>query len=175
MRAVAKSLELRVANGSEAAAWPLAWRICQYARQRDGALTGKAIDRMIGTMTDSLLNGAFVFQIDGNFGATAGIAEALLQSHGHLLQLLPALPPEWPSGRVFGLRARGGFTVDIAWNEGKLTEAILHAGFDGEIEVACSEALCVLSDGALVPTRPSPDGIRLFAHAGRQYRIVPSN
>ena len=130
---------------------------------------------MIGTMTDSLLNGTFVFQIDGNFGATAGIAEALLQSHGHLLQLLPALPPEWPSGRVVGLRARGGFTVDIAWNEGRLTEAVLRAAFDGEIEIACPDALCVQSDGEIIPTIPSVDGVRLTACAGRQYRITPLN
>jgi alpha-L-fucosidase 2 len=175
MRAVRRSIDLRVENGTDPGGWPLAWRMCQYARQQDGAMVGRAVDQMLAQAADSFLNGRRIFQIDGNLGAVAGMAEALLQSHTGILHLLPALPPGWKNGAAHGLRARGAVEVDLSWEDGHLTRAALRPQKDGTLTVRAGLPIAVFADGKPVPVKEAPDGIVFQVLQGIRYQILPQS
>ncbi|WP_187274284.1 glycosyl hydrolase family 95 catalytic domain-containing protein [Paenibacillus sp. N3.4] len=174
-KAAATTLHRRLEHGGGHTGWSSAWIVNMFARLEDGEQAYVHLSQMLRKSTyPNLFDAHPPFQIDGNFGATAGMAEMLLQTHAGELSLLPALPAAWTQGSVTGLRGRGGYIVDLMWIHGKLSEASITASKAGicrvrtpnPVLVRCGGMDIAVDDGALIVEFP--------IERGKTYELYPT-
>jgi alpha-L-fucosidase 2 len=182
-KAARVSLERRLANGGAYTGWSRAWAIGFWSRLGDGDKAWESLSMLMQHSTNRNLfdthpsGKTSIFQIDGNFGATAAIAEMLemlMQSHTGVIDLLPALPNAWAVGEVKGLRARGSVEVDLRWENGKAAAATLRPDFSGEyqLRVPAGQKIRSVSNGTSVPLAGHPNGsVGMTLEAKSTYRV----
>ncbi len=162
-------------RGTGGCGWSYAWKMGLRARLYDGE---KSLEQLRAMLTRSSLPNLFslcgrALQVDGSLGATAAIAEMLLQSHQDVIRLLPALPAEWKDGSVSGLRARGGFDVDVAWANARVTRATVHAHLTRVCRIAVNGSATVSTNGRRVRVaQRGADTIEFAVEAGRRYEVA---
>lgn len=176
-RAARKTLERRLKHGGGHTGWSRAWIINLWARLEDGELAYENILELLKCSTlPNLFDTHPPFQIDGNFGATAAIAEMLVQSHDGLITLLPALPSAWASGRVKGLRLRGGFELSMEWKDHRLVKAWLKVEGDNICHLRTREKIKVyLQDKVIGESQGDGGVITIDSLPGEIYEIRSSD
>lgn len=171
--AARRTLERRLEHGGGHTGWSRAWIINYYARLLRGVEAHEHLVSLLASSTyPNLLDCHPPFQIDGNFGGIAGVAEMLLQSHTGELSLLPALPSNWGSGQVKGLRARGGFVVDMCWDDAELIEVKICATKSGECTIRSRSPLVPDETQLLRETSVSQEGYSYLLYLENDERFV---
>ena len=173
-------------RGDNGTGWSLAWKVCFWARLLDGEHAYKLVNNYLNYTTErgfsenggtypNLFNACPPFQIDGNFGIVEGISEMLLQSHLHEIHLLPALPAAWQQGAITGLKARGGYDIDMTWNQGQLAKAIIHSRNTTTCHLRTNQPVKIEGVNVQTIEQKSPAGttyLNIFnVEGGKQYTV----